>query len=303
MNTQKTSSQNMPLCLQTLPTDCVGVGFKPLYFDEIMAEKHNIGWFEVHAENYMIDGGPIRQQLVQIRSNYPVSCHGVGLSIGSMEPLDSAHLERLKTLIDWLQPAMFSEHLAWSSHGLNHFNDLLPLPYTQDTLKQVSLHINQVQDSLNCQMLLENPSLYVDFDCHEMSEIEFIREVICRTGCGLLLDINNVYVSAINQNTSATAYLEDIPFDAVGEIHLAGHATDQNETNEPLLIDSHNTTVSDPVWQLYQQVVDRHGPTPTLIEWDNDLPDFRTLESEANKATAYLKTHLESHPPHKVKIA
>lgn len=184
--------------ITSLP-DAAGTSFKPVHADAVMAGGHPVAWFEIHAENYMIDGGPMRWQLEALAASYPVSCHGVGLSIGSMQPLDRDHLGRLRTLLDWLEPAAFSEHLAWSSHGGTCFNDLLPLPYTRQTLARVVEHINQVQDVLGRRMLLENPSLYIDFDCHEMSETEFISEIIRQTGCGILLDINNVVVSSTNQ--------------------------------------------------------------------------------------------------------
>ncbi|MGC6485295.1 MAG: DUF692 domain-containing protein [Candidatus Puniceispirillales bacterium] len=272
-----------------LPLDRAGVGFKPCYFGEVMTGDHPIGWFEIHAENYMIDGGPVRQQLEQLRARYPVSCHGVGLSIGSSEPLNRAHLARLKTLVDWLEPVVFSEHLAWSSHGGVFFNDLLPLPYTQATLQQVVDHIDEVQEALGRQMLLENPSTYVDFASHEMTEAEFITRIVQQTGCGLLLDINNVHVSSINQQLSPHDYLAALPITAVGEIHLAGHATDQDDEGEELLIDSHNAPVTDAVWALYDHVISHHGVRPTLVEWDGDLPAFDVLAREAAAAGQYLR--------------
>ena len=271
-----------------LPVDKAGVGFKSQYFADVMKGDHAIGWFEIHAENYMLDGGPIRKQLEDLRSRYPISCHGVGLSIGSMHALDEAHLKRLKTLVGWLDPSMFSEHLAWSSHGKNYYNDLLPLPYTKETLGRVTDHINQVQDALGRRMLLENPSTYLHFANHDMSEIEFIGSVAKATGCGLLLDINNVYVSSVNQGVSPWDYLDAYPFQHVGEIHLAGHARETDDDGAVLLIDSHNKKVADEVWQLYQRMLARHGRRPTLIEWDGDLPSFRTLEAEAIKAMALM---------------
>ncbi|HAF75473.1 MAG TPA: hypothetical protein DCG21_09565, partial [Gammaproteobacteria bacterium] len=234
-----------------LPIENPGVSFKPQYYEEASAGEHALGWFEIHAENYMIDGGPVRNQLQQLRRDYPISCHGVGLSIGSEQALDRSHLSRLKTLLDWLEPAVFSEHLAWSSHGVNFFNDLLPLPYTRATLEQVVNHIDEVQNTLQRTILLENPSTYLDFSTHEMSEAEFISEIIRRSGCGLLLDINNVYVSATNQGFSANGFLDALPVEAIGQIHLAGHSADQDEVGNCLLIDSHNQPVAQPVWELY----------------------------------------------------
>ncbi|XDZ65516.1 DUF692 domain-containing protein [Alphaproteobacteria bacterium LSUCC0684] len=273
--------------ITSLP-DAAGTSFKPVHADAVMAGGHPVAWFEIHAENYMIDGGPMRWQLEALAASYPVSCHGVGLSIGSMQPLDRDHLGRLRTLLDWLEPAAFSEHLAWSSHGGTCFNDLLPLPYTRQTLARVVEHINQVQDVLGRRMLLENPSLYIDFDCHEMSETEFISEIIRQTGCGILLDINNVVVSSTNQGLEAEPYLDALPMEAVGEIHLAGHAVDQDGTGARLLIDSHDTCVSGRVWDLYSRVIEIHGARPTLIEWDGNLPPFATLAAEAEKAAAIL---------------
>ena len=272
-----------------LPIENPGVSFKPRYYEEASAEEHALGWFEIHAENYMIDGGPVRNQLQQLRRDYPISCHGVGLSIGSEQALDRSHLSRLKTLLDWLEPAVFSEHLAWSSHGVNFFNDLLPLPYTRATLEQVVNHIDEVQNTLQRPMLLENPSTYLDFSTHEMGEAEFISEIIRRSGCGLLLDINNVYVSATNQGFSANGFLDALPVEAIGQIHLAGHSADQDEAGNCLLIDSHNQPVAQPVWELYDAAIEKFGATPTLIEWDDDLPEFTRLRAEASAAEQRLR--------------
>lgn len=272
-----------------LPIENPGVSFKPQYYEEASAGEHALGWFEIHAENYMIDGGPVRNQLQQLRRDYPISCHGVGLSIGSEQALDRSHLSRLKTLLDWLEPAVFSEHLAWSSHGVNFFNDLLPLPYTRATLEQVVNHIDEVQNTLQRPMLLENPSTYLDFSTHEMGEAEFISEIIRRSGCGLLLDINNVYVSATNQGFSANGFLDTLPVEAIGQIHLAGHSADQDEAGNYLLIDSHNQPVAQPVWELYDVAIEKFGATPTLIEWDDDLPEFTRLQAEARAAEQRLR--------------
>ena len=272
-----------------LPIENPGVSFKPRYYEEASAGEHALGWFEIHAENYMIDGGPVRNQLQQLRRDYPISCHGVGLSIGSEQALDRSHLSRLKTLLDWLEPAVFSEHLAWSSHGVNFFNDLLPLPYTRATLEQVVNHIDEVQNTLQRPMLLENPSTYLDFSTHEMSEAEFISEIIRRSGCGLLLDINNVYVSATNQRFSENGFLDALPVKAIGQIHLAGHSADQDEAGNCLLIDSHDQPVAQPVWELYDVAIEKFGATPTLIEWDDDLPEFTRLQAEARAAEQRLR--------------
>jgi uncharacterized protein (UPF0276 family) len=265
-----------------------GVGFKPQHFAEIVRAPQLLGFFEVHAENYMGDGGPAHAMLRALRADYALSVHGVGLSIGSPEPLNEDHLHRLKTLCERYQPESFSEHLAWSSHGGNFYNDLLPLPYTKATLMAIADHIDQVQSVLQRQMLLENPATYVRFDECTYPEVEFLREIAYRTGCGLLLDINNVYVSAINHGTSAGEYLAAFPVECVREVHLAGHDAQSDESQGTLLIDAHGSTVEDVVWRLYASVVDRTGPLPTLIEWDNNVPEWTTLRGEAEAAAAIM---------------
>ncbi|MFU8825723.1 DUF692 domain-containing protein [Yoonia sp.] len=265
-----------------------GLGFKPEHYRDIMAKPGAVGFFEVHAENYLGDGGAPHAMLTALRADHALSIHGVGLSIGGAGGLNYDHLARLRKLIDRYQPESFSEHLAWSSHGAAWLSDLLPLPYTQETLTTISAHINQVQDRLGCRMLLENPATYVTFDSSTYSETDFLKELVRRTGCGLLLDINNVFVSATNHRFDASAYLADFPLAAVGEIHLAGHDEEQLPSG-PLLIDSHGTAVAGPVWALYKDVLDQTGPLPTLIEWDNDVPDFAVLLDEAMQADALLK--------------
>ena len=207
--------------------------------------------------------------------------HGVGLSIGGDAPLDNDHLARLKTLCDWLQPASFSEHLAWSTHDGAFLNDLLPLPYTQATLARVCEHIDHLQTTLGRQMLLENPSTYLAFAETTMSEADFLTQIVRRTGCGLLLDVNNVYISSVNQATDPYDYLHSFLLHAVGEIHLGGHEADAGDHGAPLLIDSHSRTVADAVWQLYRHTIHLTGAKPTLIEWDNDVTDWPVLQSEA----------------------
>ncbi len=265
-----------------------GVGYKPVHLDGILAEPDTIGWLEVHAENYMGDGGPQLAQLKFLRERFPISCHGVGLSIGSEGPLDQEHLLRLKKLVNWLEPALFSEHLAWSTHDMGYMNDLLPVPYNEASLSKVVEHIDQVQDVIGRQMMLENPSLYLAFEQSTMSEIEFLSEIVKRTGCGLLLDVNNVFVSAVNQQTSAEEYLATFPIEHIGEIHLGGHEAQEDDYGDPLLIDSHNNPVVDPVWALFDTLIARTGPLPTLIEWDNDIPTWDVLANEARLADAIL---------------
>ncbi len=264
-----------------------GVGFKPEHAGAILATAQPIGFFEVHAENYMGAGGPPHAQLTALRERYALSVHGVGLSIGSAGPLDRAHLTRLRRLCDRYAPASFSEHLAWSSHGAAWLNDLLPLPYTDETLTTICDHVDQVQHRLNRRMLLENPATYVTFAHSTWPEVDFLREIARRTGCGLLLDVNNVFVSATNHRFDPRAYLAGFPLELVGEIHLAGHES-ESLPDGPLLIDSHSRPVADPVWTLFAEVLARTGAKPTLIEWDNDVPDFATLLTEATRADALL---------------
>ena len=261
-----------------------GVGLKPEHFRDVLETRPDIGFFEVHAENYMVDGGPFHHFLGRIREHYPLSLHGVGLSIGAEGPLDEAHLDRLDALIKRYQPASFSEHLAWSSHGEVFLNDLLPVPYDRATLDRVCEHVVRVQERLGRQMLLENPSTYLEFEASTMDEAAFLSEVIRRTGCGLLLDVNNVHVSCVNHGRDPLAYINSLPLDTVGEIHLAGFATDRDAAGAPLLIDSHGSPVDEAVWGLYAAVLARTGPTPTLLERDNDVPSLATLLTEARRA-------------------
>ena len=271
----------------TLPL-APGVGYKPQHYVEVMETPGAVRWLEIHAENYMGAGGRPLAQLRALSERFPISVHGVGLSIGGEGDLDRDHLDRLARLVGWLEPASFSEHLAWSTHDAAFLNDLLPLPYTEATLARVSRHIDHVQDTVGRRMLLENPSTYLAFAESEMSETDFLREIARRTGCGLLLDVNNVFVSATNQQTDARAYIADFPLDLVGEVHLGGHVEQADEHGAPLLIDSHGTPVVDPVWTLYAETVAAMGPRPTLIEWDTDVPDWPVLEAEAARAAQVL---------------
>ena len=262
----------------------VGIGFKPEHFDAIVDTHPGLGFFEVHAENYMGGGGAPHRRLDAIRERYSLSLHGVGLSIGSPGLLDRAHLQRLAAVAKRFEPTLVSEHLAWSTHEGAFLNDLLPLPYTDETLARVSEHIDEVQNALGRTMLLENPSTYVLFAESTWAETDFLREITRRTGCGLLLDVNNVFVSAVNHGFDPELYLADFPLAAVGEIHLAGCADDSDDAGLPLLIDAHNSPVRDPVWSLYSTTIRRLGATPTLIEWDNDVPAWSTLLGEARRA-------------------
>ncbi|WP_373051270.1 MNIO family bufferin maturase [Thalassovita aquimarina] len=272
----------------TLPA-APGVGYKPQHYSDILNDAGPVRWLEIHAENYMGDGGRPIAQLRFLADRFPISVHGVGLSIGGEGPLDPSHLARLKYLCDWLDPASFSEHLAWSTHDSAFLNDLLPLPYTAATLARVCDHIDQVQELLGRRMLLENPSSYLAFAESTYDEPEFLAEVSKRTGCGLLLDVNNIFVSATNLNYDPRAYVDAFALDQVGEIHLGGHDEDEDDHGAPLLIDSHGREVADLVWTLLDYVLDRSGPRPTLIEWDTDVPDWATLAGEATRAETALE--------------
>lgn len=264
-----------------------GLGFKPQHFAAIRSDPRPPAFFEVHAENYMAAGGLPHAQQTALRADHALSLHGVGLSIGGTGPLDAGHLARLRRLCDRYDPDSFSEHLAWSSHGVEYLNDLLPLPYVPQTLDRICDHVDRVQEVLGRRMLLENPATYVLFEQSTIPETEFLAAIVRRTGCGLLLDVNNVFVSCTNHRADPRAYLADFPMDAVGEIHLGGH-TAEDLPSGPLLIDSHGAAVADPVWTLYAHVIDRIGPVPTLVEWDNDLPPWPVLAAEAARADAIL---------------
>lgn len=270
-----------------------GVGLKPEHYRDILDGEPDIGWFEVHAENYMGAGGPPHRYLTAIRERYPLSLHGVGLSIGAARPLDREHLKRLKMLVDRYQPGLFSEHLAWSSHDAVFFNDLLPLPYDAESLARVADHVDEVQATLGRRMLLENPSTYVAFVESTMGEIDFLTEVARRTGCGLLLDVNNVHVSSTNQQGDAVATIDRFPMDLVGEIHLAGYAPARDDDGAPLLIDAHDRPIDPAVLSLYDRALSRAGAVPTLVEWDNDVPEWPVLFAEARRVESVLAGHRE----------
>jgi len=271
-----------------LGTVSAGTGLKSEHAEDIFNNRHAVDFFEIHAENYMGAGGPPHHLLRRICADYSLSVHGVGLSIGGAGPLDRDHLLRLKKLIGDYQPAMFSEHLAWSSHEGVFLNDLLPLPYTKETLASVIRHIDEVQHTLGMRMLLENPSTYIQFGSSDMDEVEFLRCIAKRTGCGLLLDVNNVYVSTVNHGFDPQAYIDLFPMESVGEIHLAGFAEDRDVNAQRLLIDAHGSPVADAVWALYWRTLSHSGPIPTLIEWDNDVPDYGTVIAEVSLARAAL---------------
>jgi len=261
-----------------------GIGFKPQHFDALMADVEPPGFVEVHAENYMGAGGLPHAQLQALHERIALSVHGVGLSIGAATPPSEAHLDRLATLLERHQPERFSEHLAWSTHDGRFYNDLLPLRYDHAALLRVCAHVDRVQSRLQRRMLLENPSSYFEFPGSTWSEAGFLKEVVARSGCGLLLDVNNVYVSCSNHGRDARAWLEEAPLASVHEIHLAGHARDIDDWGRALLVDDHGSRVAQDVWDLYIEALELTGPVPTLIEWDTDVPAYAVLREEARQA-------------------
>jgi uncharacterized protein (UPF0276 family) len=266
----------------------VGVGLRAPHLAEVRRTHPAVPWFEVHAENYM-GGGPAVRALAQIRQDYPMALHGVGLSLGSADGLNAQHLTRLKRLVDWLEPALVSEHLAWSIAGGVYLNHLLPLPYTEETLEIVCRHVEATQTVLGRRLLIENPSNYLRFAVSSIPEPEFLAEVVRRTDCGLLCDVNNIYVTSQNFGQNPVAYLEQLPPDAVKEIHLAGHTVNDAD-GQAILIDDHGSPVSEAVWKLFALAVVRFGPVPTLVEWDTNIPELAVLIGEASKAERILAT-------------
>ncbi len=266
-----------------------GIGLKAQHYAEILQKLPQIGWFEAHPENYMGAGGPPHRYLNAIRENYPLSLHGVGMALGSDETLDKEHLERFKSLVERYQPGLVSEHLAWCRRGGVYYNDLMPAPYTDEVLDILCEHIDHMQNTLGRTILVENPSTYIAFDASHIPETRFLAEAAKRTGCGLLLDVNNVYVSAINQGFDPYAYIDDFPVAAVGEIHLAGHLEETLASGEHLLIDDHGSDIITNVWDLYEYTLKRTGPVPTLIERDNNIPQLDELLAEAKHADTLLQ--------------
>ena len=266
-----------------------GIGLKDEHALPLLEGAAAVDFLEIHAENYFVAGGPRLRRLERLRERLPLSLHGVGLSIGGEAPLDEAHLDALAALLQRFEPRWFSEHLAWSSHGGTWLNDLLPLPYDDTTLARVCEHIDRVQTRLRRPMLLENPSSYVAFESSTWDEGAFIAEVVRRTGCGALLDVNNAYVSGVNHGRDPWALIEALPVDAIGEIHLAGFAEDRDAAGDRMLIDHHGAPVDAAVWALYQRTLERLGPRPTLIERDNEVPALPVLAAEAAHARAAMR--------------
>ena len=262
-----------------------GIGLRSPHVAQVRAERPPIAWFEVHSENYFVDGGPALAALDAIRAQYPISLHGVGLSLGSADALDPVHLARLKRLVARIEPAAVSEHLCWGRVDGRHLNDLLPLPFTDEALALVCDRVDAVQTALRRPLLVENISAYLRFESDAMAEWDFVAAVARRSGCRLLFDVNNVYVNAVNHGFDPRAYLDAIPGDAVAEIHLAGF-----DASGPCLIDTHGARVAPPVWALYRATIERFGPKPTLIEWDTDLPALEVLQDEAAIAQSVLES-------------
>jgi len=264
-----------------------GIGLRFQHHHAVIDARPDVAWMEVHTENYMGGGTPLRH-LDAIRRDTPISLHGVGLSLGSAEGLDPAHLQRIKQVAERIEPGLMSEHIAWSVVDRNYLADLLPLPMTEEALEVVCRHVDQMQSYVNCRILVENPSTYVIFRHSTIPEWEFMAAVAARTGCGILCDVNNIYVSAQNHGWDASAYLAGLPPTAIGEIHLAGHAVRQLPDGKILRIDDHGSAVIPEVWALYQEALARFGPVPTLIEWDNNIPPLEMLLTEVRRAAAFI---------------
>ncbi len=270
-----------------------GISFKPQHHAQLLADPSVTGWVEVHAENYFGPGGPPHRALEALTRHLPLSIHGVGLSLGGAGPLDRAHLAQLRAVVERYRPGLVSEHLAWCANDGAWLNDLLPLPTTREAFDRVRAHVDELQEALGRRVLVENPARYLAFrDADQLPETAFLAELCERTGCGLLLDVNNVYVSACNLGLDAEAYLEAVPARHVGEIHLAGHAVDRSGPLT-LRIDDHGSPVCDAVWSLYEGVIRRMGPRPTLIEWDTRVPPLAELLAQARRADAVLRQCVE----------
>ena len=282
---------SLPLCSRLIPTRA-GIGLRHVHHQAVIDTHPSVGWLEVHSENYLCGGAPMHY-LETVRRDYAVSLHGVGLSLGTAGPLDRTHLSRIRALAAHIEPGLVSEHVSWSISAGTHFNDLLPLPYTDESLAVMCAHVSEAQECLGRQILIENPSSYLQFSHSTIPEWEFLAEIVRRTSCGLLLDVNNVYVSACNHGFEAHGYIDAIPVGAVQEIHLAGHAV-KLLGDLTLRIDDHGSAVADAVWQLYGRALDRFGPVPTLSEWDSAIPDLPVLVAEAAKADAILGAAAET---------
>jgi uncharacterized protein (UPF0276 family) len=265
-----------------------GIGLRSRHHEQLLIERPAVGWLEVHTENYFQDGGPHVRALERARESYPLSLHGVGLGLGSVAPLDRTHLAHLKRAVERFEPALVSEHACWGHTGSEHFNDLLPLPYSEEAAEHLAARVREVQDFLGRQILVENLSSYFAYAASCLTEWEFLAAVVERSGCGLLLDVNNLYVNSVNVGSDPLATIERIPVTAVGEIHLAGHLRKEID-GHTLLVDDHGSQVSEVVWALYAHALERCGPVPTLVEWDTDIPPLETLLAEAGRADSMLQ--------------
>jgi uncharacterized protein (UPF0276 family) len=268
-----------------------GIGLRAPHYRELLATRPDVGWLEVHSENYFGAGGQPLHFLERAREHYPVSLHGVGLSLGSVDALNRDHLRKLRALVERIGPAMVSEHLCWGSFGGRHLNDLVPLPYTEEALEVVAAHLREAQDFLGRQILIENVSSYLQYSHSTIPEWEFLEEAARRGGCGILLDINNIYVSSANHGFDASLYVRSVPRELVREFHLAGF-----DRGEHCLIDTHGLPVAEPVWALYREALERFGPVPTLIEWDTDLPALEVLVGEARRARSLMEEEAVGEP-------
>lgn len=260
-----------------------GIGLRSAHHDALLAERPAVGFIEAHTENYFHEGGAAMRALLRARANYPLSLHGVGLGLGSADGIDRAHLARVKRAIGRFEPALVSEHACWGQADGEYFNDLLPLPYTEEAVELLARQVGEAQDHLGVQLLIENVSAYVAFEHSQLTEWDFLAAVADRSGCALLLDVNNIYVSSQNLGTDALAFIDSLPVECVREIHVAGHAR-----NGSVLVDDHGSRVCEPVWDLYRRAIVRFGPLPTLVEWDNQIPPLATLVAEAQRADAIL---------------
>lgn len=267
---------------RALPAGC-GIGLRKEHFDHVLAEKPRVPFFEVVSENFMVDGGRPLEVLERVRRDYPVALHGVSMSLGAAEPLDARYLARLKELVERIEPAVVSDHLCWTGLGGHNSHDLLPLPRTQEAARVAARKIRRAQEVLGRRILVENVSSYLEFRDSEMPEADFLRAVVEDADCGILLDVNNLYVNARNHGLDPVRFLDRIPPARVAQIHLAGH-----EDHGALVIDTHDHPVADPVWDLYRKAVERLGPVPTLIEWDAEIPAFDVVLGEARKADAII---------------
>jgi uncharacterized protein len=268
-----------------------GIGLRLPHIAEVVATRPSVGWLEIHPENFLANPHA-EELLIELSGQYPISVHTVGVSIGTANGIDRAHMKRVRALIDKVNPVLVSGHLAWSTHAGEYLNDLLPLPYNEETLQLVVDHVCEVQDGLGRSYLVENPSSYIGFKMSSMTEPEFLSELVHRSGCELLCDVSNVYLSAHNMHYNAHQYIDELPASAIGELHLGGFSAEQDEADpsSDLLVDAHATPVAEPAWDLYAYAVRRYGPKPTLIEWDNDIPPLSELLNQAIRADEIVES-------------